>query len=148
MSSLNLHNNPARWGNAFPFYRWWNCGLERLTTLHRTERQMESQDSHFKCCLSGGSGFSTKLENWCGQGRRGHSSQVPSPVLQRIATSSSFAKPLFVDAERREARGRIGGERWLNHLKSVLKISIFKCFLFLTMVDSVRDTSPFSEPTE
>lgn len=148
MFSLNLHNNPVRWENSFPFYRWWNCGSERLNILHKTECQMESQDSHFKCCLSGGSGFSTRLGNWCGQRRRGNSSQVPSPVLQRIAISSFFAKPLFVDAERGEVCGRIGGERRLNHLKSVLKISIFKCFLFLTMLDSVRDTSPFSEPTE
>lgn len=100
--SLNPHNNPSKQGTVFPFYRWWNCGLERSKNLYKAPQPMESQDSHFKWCLSGGSGFFCKLKIWHGQGSKSNSSQMPSPLLQRIVSSPFFTEPPPGDAERRE----------------------------------------------
>lgn len=67
------------------------------------------------------------------------------PTFAKFVPSSSFTKPPSGDTGRGE------WENWRREvIKSprIYKISIFKSFLFLTMLDSVRDTSPFSEPVE
>ena len=138
---LNPHNNPRKQGPVFPFYRWWNCGLERLKNLYKAPQPMESQGSHLKWCLSGGSGFFCKLKIWHGQGSKSNSSQMPSPLLQRIVLSPFFTEP--PPGEEREAGGRTGEGRWLNHLKSVLRSLFSIAFCFQQCLTLWETLAPF-----
>lgn len=96
MLSRNPHNIPVRGENYSHF-----TGDEtlRLKNSHKAEWQMESQDP---LVLSGGSGFSAKLE--------GSGSQAPSPLSRRIQESLPSPPPEMLRGEKAVEELEEGGD--------------------------------------